>query len=257
MNQRAKKRFGQHFLSDTEILDRIVSAFNPQQGENIVEIGPGRGALTELLLPHLDQLTAVELDRDLVSYLSGRFSKEKLNLVSSDILDVDLVSLFGSDPRPLRLIGNLPYNISTPLIFRLILQRENIQDMVFMLQKEVADRILATPNNHHWGRLSVMVQTYFQGFKLFDVPPSAFTPPPKVFSSVIKLENRHEIPVIKNVSHFKSLVAQAFNQRRKTIRNSLKSIITEQEIQNCNIDPGQRPETLSTEDFVRLSNYVS
>ena len=253
----ARKRFGQHFLHDQNIIERILRSLNPQAGENLVEIGPGQGALTYPLLKACEHLIAVELDRDLVPVLereSKRFGD--LEVINADILEFELASL---DPCKIyRLVGNLPYNISPPLMFHLLESVEQIQDMHFMVQKEVALRIVAGPGDANYGRLSVMLQYRCACQYLFDVPPGSFRPPPKVDSAVIRLTPlaapEHDIGEYRN---FSAIVQAAFGQRRKTISNSLKSMLSREKIIACNIDPTLRAENLSIGDFARLSrNYT-
>lgn len=254
---RARKRFGQHFLHDTRVINRIVQAVNPRPGEPLVEIGPGQGALTFPLLQKNNQLTVIELDRDLVPLLQKKAEgKGDLRVINSDILSVQLNEL---DLRtPLRLVGNLPYNISTPLMFHLLSQQEFITDMIFMVQKEVADRIVAGSGNKQYGRLSVMMQYYCKSELLFDVAPGSFKPPPKVDSSIIRLLP-HTQPIFPDcdVQQLDRVVSQAFNQRRKTIANSLSALIGRAQLEQLGISPRLRAENLSLEDFVRISEHVS
>jgi 16S rRNA (adenine1518-N6/adenine1519-N6)-dimethyltransferase len=250
---RARKRFGQHFLHDLNIIERILRSVSPQPGENLVEIGPGQGALTYPLLKACETLIAVELDRDLVPILqreSRRFGE--LEVINADILEFELASL---NPRKkYRLVGNLPYNISTPLMFHLLESVKQIQDMHFMVQKEVALRIVAGPGDDNYGRLSVMLQYRCACQYLFDVPPGSFKPPPRVDSAVIRLTPlavpEHDIGEFGN---FSAIVQAAFGQRRKTISNSLKSMLDRERILACNIDPTLRAENLSIADFASLS----
>lgn len=257
MTHKARKRFGQHFLHDQHIIQRIIQAINPQPGDRLIEIGPGQGALTLPLLKRCKQLTAIELDRDLIPILQQRAQTiGDLHLINEDVLNIDLSQL--PLKPPLRLIGNLPYNISTPLMFHLLEHHELIGDMFFMLQKEVAERIIAQPNSKHYGRLSVMMQYYCHGDYLFDVPPGCFSPPPRVDSAVIRLKPHAQPPVsISNISDLALVVQTAFNQRRKTIHNSLKKILDNSQIQSLGIDPGARAETLSLADFAQLSTLIT
>jgi len=249
----ARKRFGQHFLHDQEIIERILRSIDPQAGENLVEIGPGQGALTYPLLKACKELIAIELDRDLVPVLnreSKRFGK--LEVINADILEFELANL---DPQKIyRLVGNLPYNISTPLMFHLLESVKQIQDMHFMVQKEVALRIVAGPGDANYGRLSVMLQYQCACQYLFDVAPGSFRPPPKVDSAVIRLTPlaapEHDIG---NYARFATIVQAAFGQRRKTISNSLKSVLSRETIIACDIDPALRAENLSIADFASLS----
>lgn len=252
----ARKRFGQNFLNDAYIIDQIVSVINPKNGENLVEIGPGLAALTEPVCEIVDQLTVVELDRDLAARLrSHPFIASKLNIVESDALKYDFSELLKQD-QPLRVFGNLPYNISTPLMFHLFSFADAIQDMHFMLQKEVVNRLAASPGNKNYGRLTVMAQYYSQIIPVLHVPPSAFNPPPKVDSAVVRIVPHKQKPVtVTNEKMLNQVCAMAFNQRRKTIRNSLKELLSEDEISELNIKPDLRAENLSLEQYAVLANY--
>lgn len=253
--QRAKKRFGQHFLHDYSVIERMLSALCLQPTDRVVEIGPGPGALTFPLLERLARLDVVEIDRDLIAWWQQQpQAMGKLHIHAQDALHLDIPALRG-DAEQLRVVGNLPYNISTPLIFHLLHHREHIRDMLFMLQKEVVDRITAAPDDAHYGRLSVMVQYYCEPSYLMLVGPSAFDPPPKVDSAVVYLRPYDVSPhAANNTGHFADIVAQAFSQRRKTLRNTLKGLITGEQMESIGIDPQQRAETLSVADFVNLSN---
>lgn len=260
MNERrphqARKRFGQNFLHDSSVIHRIVQAIQPRAGERMVEIGPGQGALTREVLEHLDHLEAVELDRDLVPMLEQRFG-DRLRVHQQDALKFDFCSLAG-EAQAIRVIGNLPYNISTPLIFHLMESRHCIRDMHFMLQKEVVERLAAAPGSKTYGRLGIMVQYYCRVEKLFTVPPGAFQPPPKVDSAIVRLIPHAQSPVqVEDAGDLSQLVAQAFSQRRKTLRNTLKGLLTEEEIRDCGIDPQIRPEQLALDAFARLANRYS
>ncbi len=254
----ARKRFGQNFLHDPYIIDQIVSAIHPQKGEKLVEIGPGLAALTEPVSELVDTLTVVELDRDLAARLKSHpFLASKLQVIEADALKFDFSTLF-EDGKPLRIFGNLPYNISTPLMFHLFSFSNQVQDMHFMLQKEVVNRLAARPGNSNYGRLSVMAQYYCQVVPVLHVPPGAFKPAPKVDSAVVRLIPHKQKPVIvDNLSCLNQVCAQAFNQRRKTIRNSLKKLLDESEISALGINPEQRAETLSLEDYAKLANQVA
>ena len=250
---RARKRFGQHFLHDRNIIERILQSVDPQPGDRLIEIGPGQGALTWPLLQRCGQLTAIELDRDLIPVLQQKsVPYGKLQLINADILEFDLASLGGKEM--IRLVGNLPYNISTPLMFHVLDSIAQISDMHFMVQKEVAQRIVAEPGNGHYGRLSIMLQYQCECQYLFDVPPGSFTPPPKVDSAVIRLlpraEPEHDIG---DYANFSAIVQSAFGQRRKTLSNSLKNMFSREEIIACDVDPGLRAENLSLGDFAKLS----
>ncbi len=226
--------------------------------DQVVEIGPGTGVLTERLLQHLDFLTVVELDRDLAKFLANKFASESLKIVQQDILNFDLSNLFSSssqsDEAQLRIVGNLPYNISTPLLFHLIESIAVIRDMLFMVQKEVALRLCANPGGKHYGRLSVMSQLSLNSQILFEVAPAAFNPPPKVDSAVVRLIPKQENASINDMMRFRQLVKMAFSQRRKTLRNSLKSLVTEEQFLHADISSSWRAENLGVDDFIRLAN---
>jgi 16S rRNA (adenine1518-N6/adenine1519-N6)-dimethyltransferase len=250
----ARKRFGQHFLVDRHYIERIVSALDLHSEDNVVEIGPGLGALTRPLLERLKQLIVIEIDRDLVAKLTAEFPPERLTLYSADGLEFDFGSL-GSD---LRVIGNLPYYISSPLLFHLAQYDANVRDVTVMLQKEVVDRMVAMPATPDYGRLSVMLQVRFRIERLFMVPPGAFRPTPKVESAVARLSPlRYARPRLADENLFSKIVAAAFGQRRKTLRNALKTLANEDQLERAGIAPGARGETLSVGDFVRLANTLA
>jgi 16S rRNA (adenine1518-N6/adenine1519-N6)-dimethyltransferase len=253
---KARKRFGQNFLQDTNIIHQIMMAISAQPSDHLVEIGPGQGAITEPLLASGCELDVVELDRDLVSRLIQQFShSERFTLHSADALTFNFPSL--SKGEKLRVVGNLPYNISTPLLFHLLENASIIEDMHFMLQKEVVNRMQAIPGNKQYGRLSIMIQLHCQVEALFDVSPDSFFPPPKVMSSIVRLiPHSTKKYAFQNIKLFEKLVAEAFSQRRKTIRNSLKNSCTEGQLNASNIKPTLRAEDLSIDDFVRLTNYL-
>jgi len=252
-----RKRFGQHFLCDQNVIQNIVAAIQPKPDDRLVEIGPGQGALTFPLLQQCQVLDAVELDRDLIAYLEQRAQPiGELIIHQSDVLDFDFSKLYKKG-HPLRVVGNLPYNISTPLIFHLLSYADLISDMVFMLQKEVAERLAAPAGSPHIGRLSIMVQYYCEVEVLFDVAPDAFYPPPKVDSSILQLKPHKGKPyVAKNTKLFADIVKQAFGQRRKTLRKSLKDLISPQVWAQSNISSDLRPETLGVKEFVALANLA-
>ncbi len=257
-NHRARKRFGQHFLKDNNVVTQIVAAINPQPSDHIVEIGPGLGVLTEALLSCVPEMDAVELDRDIIPLLAKRCEKlGNLTIHEADALQFDFMAL-ADDKRPLRIVGNLPYNISTPLMFHLIESSQIISDMHFMLQKEVVNRLAAQPGGKDYGRLSVMMQYHCQVDSLFDVPPESFDPPPKVNSAVVRLVLHSKPPVkVNDVKILEKVVTQAFSQRRKTIRNTLKPLLSAVQMEKLGIDPVRRAETLSLAEFAELSNLVS
>ena len=251
---RPKKRFGQHFLHDRVVVSRIISSFRPQATDHVAEIGPGPGVLTRELAPRVERLDAVEIDRDLAAALSTEFADQaSVTIHEVDALSFDFCSLADPD-ETLRLIGNLPYNISTPLLFHLFTQRHCIRDMLFMLQKEVVDRLCAVPGTKDYGRLSVMAQWQCQIERCFNVGPGAFTPPPRVDSAVVRLIPRETPVAVNDADHFARVVKAAFGQRRKTLRNSLSEIMDADAIRAVGIDPVRRPETLSVEEFASLAN---
>jgi len=254
LNHQARKRFGQNFLVDAHYLERIVTAVAPKPGDRLVEIGPGLAALTRRLIARCGHLAAVEIDRDLVARLRAEFSPEVLELHNADALDFDFASL-GSD---LRIVGNLPYNISTPILFHLASYARSLRDLHLMLQKEVVLRMAAAPDTPDYGRLSVMLQAGFAVEKLFLVPPGAFRPAPKVDSMVVRLTPLGErAPAIDDAKRFGALVAAAFGQRRKTLRNTLKPWFDATQLEALGVDPGARGETLGVADYVRLANAAN
>lgn len=254
-DHQAKKRFGQHFLHDRNIVDKMLRAINLQTTDRVVEIGPGPGALTFPLLEMLPRLDVVEIDRDVIAWWQQQPQAQgKLHIHAQDALKLDIPTLRG-EGEMLRIVGNLPYNISTPLIFHFLRHRQHIRDMLFMLQKEVVDRITAEPDTSDYGRLSVMVQYFCDTHYLLKVGPGAFSPPPKVDSAVVYLKPWVTPPhIAKDPEHFADLVAQAFSQRRKTLRNTLKGMVTAEQMESLGIDPQRRAETLTVEDFVKLAN---
>ncbi|MEW8185753.1 MAG: 16S rRNA (adenine(1518)-N(6)/adenine(1519)-N(6))-dimethyltransferase RsmA [Candidatus Thiodiazotropha endolucinida] len=258
LNHRPRKRFGQNFLHDPGIIQRIVQAIDPQPGDNLVEIGPGQGAITTELLSLIGRMQAIELDRDLVGPLAERCaSLGELQIHNTDALKFDFTQLAVTE-RPLRVVGNLPYNISTPLLFHLLDQADQIRDMHFMLQKEVVDRMAAKPGSKTYGRLTVMLQARAEVTSLFNIGPGAFNPPPKVESAFVRLLPLKQSPYqIDDWDRFSRLVSQAFSQRRKTLRNSLGKLLTADAITAAGIDPGNRAEQLSVAEFVNLANQAS
>lgn len=290
-HHRARKRFGQNFLQDQAVIDRIISAIlrgkksepgrtdTNREKQHFVEIGPGQGALS---YPFIDsiasdtnaQLTLLEIDRDLAARLHTKLDgKENVALIETDALKYDFIELAEqSNTNTLTVFGNLPYNISTPLIFHLLNQQNQFtqlkagnpagkplfSSMIFMLQKEVVDRICAQPNTKAYGRISIMTQLQCQCEKLFDVPPSAFKPAPKVTSSIIQITPcEKKFPAVKDHSLFAQVVKQSFAQRRKTLRNNLGKLVSAEELTSIDIDPGRRAETLLIEDYIRIANYLS
>jgi 16S rRNA (adenine1518-N6/adenine1519-N6)-dimethyltransferase len=253
-----RKRFGQHFLHDPGVIRRIIDAVAPVAGERIVEVGPGRGALTWGLLERAKRLDVIEIDRDLAQTLKADpRAKTGLHVHVENVLDTDFIALRG-DGAPLRVVGNLPYNISTPLLFHLLTQRAAISDMYFMLQKEVVDRMAAQPGNKDYGRLTVMLAAAAEVQGLFDVGPGAFQPRPKVWSAIVRLRPTLSPRFdIGREGALRTVVTAAFSQRRKTLRNSLKGLLTVPDIESCGIDPQLRPETLAPEQFGRLAAHYS
>ncbi|AGF48133.1 dimethyladenosine transferase [Candidatus Kinetoplastibacterium oncopeltii TCC290E] len=250
---KSRKRFGQNFLVDASIIEKIMIAINPKSNDSIIEIGPGLSALTSPLLNKLDRLIAIEIDKDLAQILRNRHSSEKLILIENDAIVQDF-SLFGSN---IRIVGNLPYNISTPLLFHLMSVADIVIDQHFMLQKEVVDRMVATPSSRNYGRLSVMLQERYKIEKLFDVSPESFNPKPKVFSSIVRLiplsGNRNRP---NNYSFFKKVVSAAFSKRRKTLRNSLKELSSNINWSKIMISSEDRAEDISVDQFIRLSDHL-
>lgn len=250
----ARKRFGQNFLIDQGIIGAIVSAINPQRSDTVVEIGPGLGAITVPLLERVDRLHVVEIDRDLIARLKKQHPAERLAIHEGDALAFDFASI-GSD---LRLVGNLPYNISTPLLFHLASYGQQVRDMHFMLQKEVVERMVAEPGCADYGRLSVMLQYSFWLEWLIDVPPESFDPPPKVDSAVVRLIPKPpEQLTAKHPERLSTLVQAAFAQRRKMLRNNLKGILDDAGFAALGIAPTLRPEDLPVEDYVRIANFLA
>jgi len=254
----ARKRFGQHFLHERAIIDRIVSMVAPARDDRLVEIGPGQGALTTPLLDRVAQLSVIEIDRDLVADLQRRAEHQPgLDVIAGDALKINYADLATRRGGPLRLIGNLPYNISSPLLFALLGSSAPIVDMHFMLQKEVVDRMTAPPGGRDYGRLSVGVAARARAEHLFDVSPGAFTPPPKVMSAVVRITPRTPDFTIDKAKVFDQLVTAAFSQRRKTIRNALRRYLTAEMIEACGIASTLRPERLSAAEFARLANHAA
>ena len=261
---RARKRFGQNFLEDDNIIRRIVKSIHPTTDDNLVEIGPGKGAITEQLLNACPTLNVVELDRDLIPILLSQFIARypEFKIHQTDALKFDFGNLLtdasGNSKGPLRIVGNLPYNISTPLIFHLLSYQADVKDMHFMLQKEVVDRMAAQPGEKAYGRLGVMVQYYCKVENLFDVPPECFNPRPKVDSAIVRLVPHQQLPhPAKKVKLLERLVNTAFQQRRKTLRNALKQLLPSEAIESLNIDTSVRPENITLAEFVALSDKLA
>lgn len=255
IHHKARKRFGQNFLHDQFVIQQIVAAIAPTPQQTVVEIGPGQGAITRLLIDSCKSLHVIEIDRDLVQYLESRFSHHPhFHIHSVDALRFNVCDL--ADGEKLRLVGNLPYNISTPLIFHILEKIDCIEDMHFMLQKEVVERMAAKPGNKDYGRLSIMTQYFCQVESVFDVKPESFKPVPKVDSSIVRLTPHLNKPVIvDDFRGFGQLVTQAFTMRRKTLRNALGKLLTEEQLRACDVDPRLRPDAIGIEDYARLSNY--
>ena len=250
----ARKRFGQNFLQDSRIIADIVQAVRPQPADTVVEIGPGLGAITEPLAAKLDCLHVCEIDRDIIGYLKTRPYAGKLVIHEGDVLQFD----FASVPGRKKIVGNLPYNISTPLLFHLSRYADEVEDMHFMLQKEVVERMVAEPGSNDFGRLSVMLQYFFEMEKLLDVPPEAFSPAPKVDSAVVRLiPAKYRIGQAQDFEQFAALVKQAFHQRRKTIRNNLKGLADDNDLQAAGISPQERAEHIAPEKYVALANLLA
>ncbi len=253
---RARKRFGQHFLHDPGVIRRIVAAIDPRPGERLVEIGPGLGALTRPLLEAAGRLEVVEIDRDVIPELQTRCAGAGLLVVhEGDALKFDFHGLAGDGP-PLRLVGNLPYNISTPLLFHLLEAADRVRDMTFMLQKEVVERIVAAPGGGDYGRLTVMLATRCRAERVLKVGPGAFTPPPKVDSAVVRIVPLAAPPFpLPDPARFARVVATAFSMRRKTLRRSLLGVVDARAFVATGIDPGRRPETLAAAEFGALAAW--
>jgi 16S rRNA (adenine1518-N6/adenine1519-N6)-dimethyltransferase len=253
MKHVARKRFGQNFLTDKQVLSDIIDAIAPRKGETMVEIGPGLAAMTALLLKQLDHMHVVELDRDLVTRLEKSWPPERLTVHSGDALKFDFGSIPVAEGQKLRVVGNLPYNISSPLLFHLADFAHLIEDQHFMLQKEVVERMVAAPGSKTYGRLSVMLQWRYTMSLMFIVPPTAFDPPPQVESAIVRM-----VPVARQLpcdaKRLEAVVAKAFSQRRKVIRNCVAGMFTEAQLVEVGIDPGVRPETVSLEQYVALAN---
>lgn len=253
----ARKRFGQNFLHDEAVIDRIISGINPRPGDTVVEIGPGLGALTEPLLQSLDgKLNVVELDRDLIPVLRTKFfNYPDFKIFEADALKFDFDAL-GNESNPIRVVGNLPYNISTPLIFHLLSNITHLKDMHFMLQKEVVQRMAAVPGESNYGRLGIMTQYYCRVQPLFIVPPEAFDPAPKVESAIVRLVPHKTLPFpVNDLERLQTIVRTAFTKRRKTLRNALAGVIDFEALDELGIDPKLRPENLTPEQFSQLSNW--
>ncbi len=245
MAHKPRKRFGQNFLVDQQVINQIVSTISPKRTDSVIEIGPGKGALTFPLIDHLEHIHVIEIDRDLISLLQNKNNK-KITIHESDAL----VFNFDQFKQNIRIVGNLPYNISSPLLFHLLNYRDNIIDMTFMLQKEVVDRIVASPGSKVYGRTSVIMQAFFDTELMFVVPKESFDPQPKIESAILYLKTKSE-PLVQNSKPLEEIVKIAFSQRRKTLKNCLKSVLNQSQ---TDIDLSQRAEMLSVENFVTLMN---
>jgi len=252
---RTRKRFGQHFLMDPAVINQIVSAIAPRDGDTLVEIGPGQGAITIPLSRYPTRLHLIEFDRDLVPKLLSRFADSSHVVVhEADALRFDYATL----GQRLRIVGNLPYNISTPLIFRLLDFRQHIFDLHFMMQKEVVDRMAAAPGSKKYGRLTVMLGSFMEVVPLFDVPANAFQPPPKVTSAFVRMRPKPDDAfLVDNPKILSALVTQAFSQRRKTLRNALRGHVTETDMKTAGIDPDSRAERIAVDTWARLANLLA
>lgn len=257
MKPHAKKRFGQHFLHDPGTIERIVRSIAPAPGQRLVEVGPGRGAITAPLLAITGELDVVEIDRDVVPLLRQRCGPGELRVHLADALEFDFGALRGDGPR-LRLVGNLPYNVSTPLLFHFATQLDAIEDMHFMLQREVVTRMAASPGSKDYGRLTVMLAPRVAVEPLFDIGTGAFSPPPQVVSTFFRLRPLRTCPFpLHDPAAYARVVAAAFSQRRKTLRNSLSGLLSAEAIVAAGIDPGARPETLAPAEFARLADRMT
>lgn len=246
-----KKRFGQNFLKDPVVLQQMLHCVSPLTGEHIVEIGPGQGALTDYLLTSHADISAIEIDRDLIAQLQFKYLDDKhLHIIEGDALQFDFAAL--AQKGPIRIVGNLPYNISTPILFRLFKNLAQITDLHLLLQKEVVSRLCATPNSSSYGRLSVMTQFFCTAECLFDVPPTAFYPEPKVNSAYVRLTPTHQYPHV-NPEKFATIVKACFAFRRKTLANCLKNILSADTLKQIDIDPTQRAQALPLEAFIRMT----
>ena len=253
-----RKRFGQNFLQDHQVIANIIDEISPKAFQHLVEIGPGQGALTQRLLPYVKKLDVVELDRDLIGYLKHFFGpSDRLVIHEGDALKFDFKTLVTDQDDRLRIVGNLPYNISTPLLFHLLDSLDVIFDMHFMLQKEVVDRLCALPGTSAYGRLGIAVQYFCKVESLFDVPPSAFYPRPKVTSSIVRLIPREKpLAPVKYYKTLVDIVRVAFTKRRKTLRNALNTVISAEELEALGIDVTLRPEVLSIESYIAIAKWL-
>jgi 16S rRNA (adenine1518-N6/adenine1519-N6)-dimethyltransferase len=255
MKHIARKRFGQNFLTDDGVLNNIISTINPQPDDSMVEIGPGLAAMTRLLLKGVTHLHVVELDRDLVTRLKKEFDPARLEVHAGDALKFDFTQIPVASGQKLRIVGNLPYNISSPLLFHLADIAQHVQDQHFMLQKEVVERMVAEPGSKAFGRLSVMLQWRYHMDLMFIVPPEAFDPPPRVESAIVRMIPK-AVPLVCDEKKLQTTVTKAFSQRRKVIRNCVAGMFTEAQLIEAGIDPQLRPEAVGLEQFVALANLL-
>jgi 16S rRNA (adenine1518-N6/adenine1519-N6)-dimethyltransferase len=255
MKHIARKRFGQNFLTDQQVLNDIITVIDPQAGQSMVEIGPGLAAMTRLLLKGVQPMHVVELDRDLVARLKKSFDPAQLIIHEGDALQFDFTKIPVGEGQKLRIVGNLPYNISTPLLFHLADFAEQVEDQHFMLQKEVVERMVAEPGGKEYGRLSVMLQWRYHMELMFIVPPTAFDPPPRVESAIVRMIPK-AIKLDCQQAHLEQVVTKAFSQRRKVIRNCLAGMFTEEQLLQVGINPQVRAETVALEQYVALANLL-
>ncbi len=253
MNHQPRKRFGQNFLHDQALIERIIAHINPASDDHVIEVGPGLGAITFPLLDRLQQLQVIEIDRDLVARFQQR-NLSNLTVHESDVLKVDWQEL--ANNKPIRVVGNLPYNIGTPLLLNLLDERDHIRDIHAMLQKEVVDRLCANVGTRAFGRLSVMMQSCFNIESLMEVPPESFNPPPKVQSAVVRLVPKTDAPDAQTINKLANATRLAFANKRKTLRNNLKTILSAEQLQNAGLDPQARAETLSLDQFLLLAKML-
>ncbi len=258
MQHRARKRYGQNFLKDQNVIDRIIQTIYPVDSDHLVEIGPGRGALTKPLALSGARLDCIELDRDLAAQLNNSYiNSDTVTIHQQDVLKFDLRQLT-KEPKSLRIVGNLPYNISTPVLFHLLKSHELIKDMTFMLQLEVVQRMTAKPDQKNYGRLGIMLQYFCELEHVFNVPAAAFSPKPKVCSAIVQLTPHRRLPVTaRDVDCLQTVLRTAFSQRRKTLKNSLKAIVSEEVLNRLSLDTRLRPENLSLADYVLISDAIT
>lgn len=250
---KAKKKFGQNFLTDQYIIKEIVNHIKPLEQDNFLEIGPGMGAITTPILKKLDHISVIEIDPDMIDYLQKKLPKENINIINNDVLLLSNKELEVFD----RIIGNLPYYISTEILIKMIDIFESLKDLHFMFQKEVAERITAKPKNKNYGRLSVLIQYFFDAEILFDIPPNAFSPSPKIKSSFIKLIPKKKKTLrFKNLKNFKKVIKTAFQFKRKTLKNNFKDILDEENFNSIGINSQKRAEMLSIDEFINIENYI-